>query len=142
VKVGAIDITKLKADREQLWAEAVAAFCSGANWWLDRANEEEAREEQANRRIPDVWEQAVMTWATAQVASVTVQEALANAVCMDLDRATQQDSNRIALLGHFVGRRRPEPGAAARAAGQGAPEALKQHAPNGRQGRLWRRPGW
>ena len=51
VKVGKIDLEKLKADREQLWAEAVAAYRAGEKWWLDKATEALARERAG--RAPD-----------------------------------------------------------------------------------------
>ena len=36
VEVGAkIDVEGVKGDRDQLWAEAVAAFEAGESWWLD-----------------------------------------------------------------------------------------------------------
>ena len=39
-----------------------------------------------------------MVWARAQTSGVTVQETLANAIGMDLDRVTQNDSNRVARI--------------------------------------------
>ena len=66
VKVGAIDLDGLRRDRDQLWAEAVAAYKAGETWWLDAETERAAAEEQAERRIDDPWETALLAWAAAR----------------------------------------------------------------------------
>ncbi len=35
VECGEIDIAKLRGDRDQLWAEAVARYRGGEHWWLE-----------------------------------------------------------------------------------------------------------
>ena len=67
VKVGKIDTDALRRDIGQLWAEAVAAFKAGEAWHLPREIEMQAREQQADRRITDPWEDAIIGWAEAQV---------------------------------------------------------------------------
>lgn len=51
VRCGVIDIAALKRDREQLWAEALARFQAGEEWWLTHDVEQVAAEEQ-NKRLP------------------------------------------------------------------------------------------
>ena len=63
VKVGNIDLNSLRRDREQLWAEAVAAFAKDTCWWLTQAEEALAREEQAERHPEDPWSGSVLAWA-------------------------------------------------------------------------------
>lgn len=56
---GRIDLELAKQWRDQLWAEAVAAYRAGEHWWLDDA-EDRAREEGAERhRLRDPWEAVV-----------------------------------------------------------------------------------
>ena len=57
VRCGKIDIEALKADREQLWAEAVAMYKNKAQWWIGRDNPvwKNAQIEQADRLLEDVW---------------------------------------------------------------------------------------
>lgn len=58
-----IDLGALSADRDQLWAEATAAYRAGEKWWL--ADEEEmssASEATAQRVEADLWEDALSVW--------------------------------------------------------------------------------
>jgi predicted P-loop ATPase len=60
VKVGRIDINALRADRNQLFAEAVAAYRNGEQWWPDEAFERDhIRAEQEARFEVDAWESAI-----------------------------------------------------------------------------------
>ncbi|MGO9049410.1 MAG: VapE domain-containing protein [Xanthobacteraceae bacterium] len=57
VKTGAIDLQALKADRDQLWAEALQLFRSGLQWWPSRAFEKaHIKPEQEERYEEDAWE--------------------------------------------------------------------------------------
>ena len=60
VNCGTIDVAKLLADRDQIWAEAVARFDSGEKWWLP--DEKLAREEQRTRELREPWFEIVATW--------------------------------------------------------------------------------
>ena len=56
---GRIDLELARRWRDQLWAEAVAAYRAGEPWWLS-ADEEQRREEGAERhRLRDPWEAVV-----------------------------------------------------------------------------------
>ena len=50
-----VDIDALARDRDQLWAEATAAFHGGARWWLDQHMEAVAAAETATRLEEDTW---------------------------------------------------------------------------------------
>jgi predicted P-loop ATPase len=57
VKCTKIDIDALKANVDQLWAEAVLLYNDGHPWWLDTPELEQAAEEQqAERYQGDIWE--------------------------------------------------------------------------------------
>lgn len=60
VLCGALDIEALRADRDQLWAEAVARFGSGERWWLE--DESGAREEQRKRELREPWFEIIASW--------------------------------------------------------------------------------
>lgn len=62
----AIDIDALKADRDQLWAEARARYLAGEKWWIDVAEvAAAAREEQESRYASDSWETNISAWLAA-----------------------------------------------------------------------------
>ena len=64
VAVTRIDIASLQWDRDQLWAEAVAAFRSGAPWWLTGEAEQEAAAEVTMRGEDDPWTAAVLEFVS------------------------------------------------------------------------------
>ena len=54
--------------------------------------------QQADRRIADPWEQAVITWATDKNAPVTIAEVLHHAIGLELERRDQVHENRVARI--------------------------------------------
>jgi hypothetical protein len=63
VATGTIDLDALREDRDQLFAEAVAAFHAGESWWPDRAFEaEHIQPEQEGRYEADAWEGVMADW--------------------------------------------------------------------------------
>jgi hypothetical protein len=62
VRVGKIDLERLRQDRDQLWAEAVVRFKAGEKWWLSPEGEKLAQEQQAERYESDVWTEKVLQW--------------------------------------------------------------------------------
>lgn len=54
--------TELERDREQLFAEAVVLFRGGEQWWLDKAEEEMAKEERATMLETDALAEHIMDW--------------------------------------------------------------------------------
>lgn len=63
VKVGATDVERLVADRDQLWAEAVVRYRRGETWYLDDPRlEREAKAEQEARREVDPWEPPIVSY--------------------------------------------------------------------------------
>lgn len=52
-----VDLSLLQTARDQLWAEAVARFLDGEQWWIDKGTELErlAAAAQAERYTEDIW---------------------------------------------------------------------------------------
>ncbi len=126
VLCGAIDIEKLTADRDQLWAEAVVLYEEGKPWWLENEEiEKMATDEQSKRYQHGVWDTAIETWLENPTQGfkeewhkdsdgksksicvpvepfystknkVTVQDILLHAVRKDLNHLTQSDQNSVA----------------------------------------------
>lgn len=100
-----IDIEALAAVRDQLFAEAVAAFKAGEPWWLDRNFEaEHAAPVQAAAYVSDSWADDVSQWLggavddfggeTAPREEVTVSEVLSGALGILPGRHTPADQMR------------------------------------------------
>jgi predicted P-loop ATPase len=62
VTAGTIDIAAIQADRDQLWAEALALYRQGVRWWLPSTIEVIAAEQQAAFVEDDVWDEAIRQW--------------------------------------------------------------------------------
>jgi predicted P-loop ATPase len=65
-KVGHLDIEAIERDRDQLWAEAVAAFKTGDNWWPTRGEEPLFERQQQQFEHFDTWQTQIYQWASAQ----------------------------------------------------------------------------
>ena len=64
-------ILTLRADRDQIWAEAVAAYRAGERWWFDAAEEEELTDSLANNAATfaekDAWIDVVVPWLNERI---------------------------------------------------------------------------
>jgi putative DNA primase/helicase len=93
---GGVAIDQLRAWRDQLWAEARAAFDAGEVWWLD-ADEEKAREEDAETHtVDDSWEAKLARWASSQTAqNFTADEVLRGAFSLEPKDQTKGAAMRM-----------------------------------------------
>lgn len=92
----------LAAARDQLWAEAVAAFRDGEPWWLDSDELiKAAAAEQEKRYRPDPWQETIETYLeepigdTGKPRAETSIDLICRKLGIDPGRRTQQDANRI-----------------------------------------------
>jgi energy-coupling factor transporter ATP-binding protein EcfA2 len=110
VHVGKIDLDGLAAERDQLFAEAVAAYRAGESWWMEAAFEEaHARPMQDAARVRDSWAEDVVTWLNKPVrrdlgfdgpgeirAEVTASEVMAEALGLTSGQQTMAIQKRVA----------------------------------------------
>jgi hypothetical protein len=95
VRVGVIDIERLIAERDQLWAEAFLLYQEGAKWWLaDESLILDAKQEQAQRTEQHVWHDAVVAYCSTK-EFVTVTDVLRDAIKKDLAHQTPMDKTAI-----------------------------------------------
>ncbi len=68
VPIKSINTAGLAAERDQLWAEAVAKFQEGEEWWLGPEDEALAVDEQDQRQVTDSWEETISRWLDGRIA--------------------------------------------------------------------------
>ena len=107
VKVGMIDLTGVAAERDQLFAEAVAAFLAGEAWWLDRAFEaEHALPMQDAARVVDSWSDTIAAWLDKPAddfggnprGEVTTADVLSEALQMFHGQHSRASQDRVAAI--------------------------------------------
>ena len=91
VQVGQIDTDELKANKDQLWVEAVAAYKAGALWHLDNPELIAAsRQEQEDRYENHPWTKKIGDFVT-QLEFTTCEDILSMAIIKPLERQTKTD---------------------------------------------------
>ena len=98
VKVGQVDVAALAADRDQLFAEAVAAFRAGAQWWPDAEFERcHIRPQQEARFEADAWEAEIERFIAGR-CRVQVIEVARDALHLETARIGTKEQRRIAAI--------------------------------------------
>ena len=102
VKVGTIDTDALTRDRDQLFAEALAAFHAGEKWWPDGDFERiHIAPEQEARFEADPWESIVKGWLEPR-EKCTIAEVAHDCLHIETQRLGTADQRRItAILERF-----------------------------------------
>jgi predicted P-loop ATPase len=73
VRCGDIDLDALRRDRDQLWAEAVVRFNTGAAWWMeDKELAVLAGIAQEERYQGDAWDARIERWLVSESRPVNV----------------------------------------------------------------------
>jgi predicted P-loop ATPase len=92
---GTIDTEALTRDRDQLFAEAVALYRKGTQWWPDAAFEaEHIKPEQDARYEADAWEEAIAAYLAGKT-EVTITEVAKRALRIDTPRLGTSEQRRI-----------------------------------------------
>ena len=66
VKTGKIALKALEDDRDQIWAEAVAAWKTGEDWWLSTKDAKTLADGSVAYERVDPWQGAVHKWASGR----------------------------------------------------------------------------
>lgn len=94
-----IDREMLAHARDQLWAEAVAAYEAGEPWWLDR--DADAQRELANEEFADEdpWRTALESWLTPPtVREVAISDLLAGPLDIEIARQDRWAQMRVSRI--------------------------------------------
>lgn len=97
VEVGKFDVASIRADRDQLWAEAAAAEAAGESIRLDPKLWKDAGEAQEERKIPDPWSD-VLKDALGDKNGKVRGEDVWRIVGVPTDRRTQSENGRISVV--------------------------------------------
>lgn len=100
IAVGDINIDWLRANRDQLFAEAVARFNRGEPWW-DVPAEAAAREQDA-RRDSDAWEDLISPWLESR-NETTVNDVLGLVLDITPDKRDRSSQMRVASVLRVLG---------------------------------------
>lgn len=107
VIVKTIDLRAVRAEREQLWAEAVFRFRQGEKWHMrDPRMLKAAAEEAEARRQTDPWEHHIRLWLEdhkREKNGVTTEEILTKALEMPKDRQGRGEQMRAAMALRAIG---------------------------------------
>lgn len=95
VTVGTVDIERVKADRNMLWAEAREAYRRGETWWLTREQDAQLHSAQEQYSQEDPWTVAIRRWLPSQTGGVTVPEVLESAVEMPTEKWGKHHEMRV-----------------------------------------------
>ncbi len=97
VRVSAVDISALRHDRDQLFAEAVHRYREGEQRWPDRDFEALYVKPQQDARFEtDAWEEAISPWlARLDPARTTIMDVAQGALNLAVERLGTQDQRRI-----------------------------------------------
>jgi predicted P-loop ATPase len=106
VRTGSINVAMLEQDRDQLFAEAVARYREGVEWWPDKDFERQyIMPEQAARYESDAWEENIGSYLRTKT-KVTVGEIARGALCIETPRIGTADQRRITAALDRLGWRR------------------------------------
>ncbi len=94
VRVGEVRLSELRADRDQLWAEAAAREAQGESIRLDPALWSAAGEQQEQRRIEDPFVQRLED-VLGDRCGVLLAEDVWRLLAVDADRRTQDQNQRV-----------------------------------------------
>jgi predicted P-loop ATPase/phage/plasmid primase-like uncharacterized protein len=94
VLVTEIDLEGLKVWRDQLWAEAVAKFRAGEEWWPTSAERAMFEEQQDQRYVGDAYTQVIATWLVGR-SQATMTEILGDALKLDVAKWTKPEQQRV-----------------------------------------------
>ena len=101
IRVGRIDLDRLREDRDQLWAEALALYRQGEQTWAT-ADMTYLADAQEARYQTDPWEELIIPFVMNH-PRVTINAIMAEVLMIEKSRRTQAEKNRIAKILNRLG---------------------------------------
>jgi predicted P-loop ATPase len=100
---GLIDIDWVKANREQLCAEALDRYRKGEQWWLTEIEDQELASVNAEHEAGDVWGDPIADYLHGYREFVTTGEILKEALGKEIEHHSNQDEKRVATILRSLG---------------------------------------
>jgi len=100
VLCGTLDHEWVRANRDQLFAEAVHVIRAGGSYWEVPWGDAQAQQDE--RRAADTWDDAVTAWLVGRT-KVTLAEVMAGAVDLDAAHQSLSDQQRMGRVMKKVG---------------------------------------
>jgi predicted P-loop ATPase len=100
VAVREVNLDYLRANREQLFAEAVQRFHAGADWW--EIPQKDAEREQEQRRDDDVWQPRIESYLSGK-SSTTVPDLLEFCLNIEPDKQDKRAQMRVSSILRLLG---------------------------------------
>lgn len=97
IAVDNVDVEGIARDRDQIWAEAAAAYWAGRIWHISESETsliEAAKAEQADRFEQDPWHELILSWC-GNKESVSIGEILRECLEIDLKDWNQSLKRRV-----------------------------------------------
>lgn len=103
-----VDGDALRRDRDQIWAEALALYEAGVQWWLSPEYELRQAEDATRWATVDAWQDRIDLWLSVSRSEVSAGVTLAEVAskALNLDNPSRGDSMRLAQLLKARGLRR------------------------------------
>jgi len=93
-----VDFELVEKIRDQLWAEALAAFNSGETWLLSASEATLLVAEHDRHRIRDAWEELILPWAESRTAPFLTSEVLEEALQKPAGQWSKADEMRVSRI--------------------------------------------
>lgn len=101
---GNVDIDVVRADRDQLWAEARVAYEKGESWWLNKAEDAERDEQAREHTISDSWGEMIDRWLCDRPAvTPTAAQLLQEAVRLEPSQMHPSALTRVGIVMQSLG---------------------------------------
>ena len=101
-RVKRVDLEWLRANRDQLWAEAAHYYREGAPWWLPDPVEAARRTEATSYFETDAWQDAIGSFVVGQ-SSISTADLLDGALKLDRSQQHAGTTRRVAAIMRGMG---------------------------------------
>ena len=98
VKVKKIDLDWVAEFRDQLWAEALLEYNSGATWWLEQEWEKEREDESDIFRQEDPWRDVIVQYAQNYYGMISTRTIMEDALKLEKNHMTRHAEIRVAEI--------------------------------------------